>query len=94
MGNTAKFPNWHVYTAADHNMPAADPIYTLEMCMTELNKKSALERNNMFILLFDIYMSLRIALVANNAKLVCRLKSRLYSKVNEASIIILNYQRD
>jgi S-adenosylmethionine decarboxylase len=41
MGNTAKFPNWHVYTAADHNTPAADPVYTLEMCMTELNKKSA-----------------------------------------------------
>lgn len=40
MGSKGKFPNWHVYTAADHGV-AAEPVYTLEMCMTKLDRQAA-----------------------------------------------------
>lgn len=40
MGSKGKFPNWHIYTAADFGV-AAEPVYTLEMCMTKLDRQSA-----------------------------------------------------
>ncbi|XP_024358075.1 S-adenosylmethionine decarboxylase proenzyme [Physcomitrium patens] len=40
MGSKGKFPNWHIYTAADHGA-TAEPTYTLEMCMTKLDRQAA-----------------------------------------------------
>ncbi|KAG0555653.1 hypothetical protein KC19_12G185600 [Ceratodon purpureus] len=40
MGSKGIFPNWHIYTAADHGVEA-DPVYTLEMCMTKLDRQAA-----------------------------------------------------
>lgn len=42
MGNPAKPQKWHVYSAsAETTSSNDDPIYTLEMCMTGLNKEKA-----------------------------------------------------
>lgn len=41
MGSKGVFPNWHIYTATDHGVAAAEPVYTLEMCMTKLARPSA-----------------------------------------------------
>ncbi|KAL3700214.1 hypothetical protein R1sor_018236 [Riccia sorocarpa] len=41
MGNMAKFPNWHIYTAADENDSMSERTYTLEMCMTKLDQVKA-----------------------------------------------------
>jgi S-adenosylmethionine decarboxylase len=40
LGTKDKFPNWHVYTAKDDGV-ASEPVYTLEMCMTKLNRQAA-----------------------------------------------------
>ncbi|BBM99564.1 S-adenosylmethionine decarboxylase [Marchantia polymorpha subsp. ruderalis] len=41
MGNMAKFPNWHIYSASDENDSSDERTYTLEMCMTKLDKEKA-----------------------------------------------------
>lgn len=41
MGSKGVFPNWHIYTAADDGVVAAEPAYTLEMCMTKLDRQAA-----------------------------------------------------
>ncbi|KAL2651468.1 hypothetical protein R1flu_019596 [Riccia fluitans] len=41
MGNMAKFPNWHIYTAADEKDSMNERTYTLEMCMTKLDQGKA-----------------------------------------------------
>ncbi|KAG0611036.1 hypothetical protein M758_7G109500 [Ceratodon purpureus] len=41
MGSRGKFPNWHIYTASDGGNAASEPAFTLEMCMTKLDKQSA-----------------------------------------------------
>jgi S-adenosylmethionine decarboxylase len=41
MGSRGKFPNWHIYTASDGANAATEPAYTLEMCMTKLDKQCA-----------------------------------------------------
>ena len=42
MGGIDKNQKWHVYSASAESLsPPAKPVYTLEMCMTGLNKKRA-----------------------------------------------------
>ena len=44
MGGQGKFPNWHIYTAAERGVMSTaeeDESYTLEMCMTKLDRDSA-----------------------------------------------------
>nr|XP_024384892.1 S-adenosylmethionine decarboxylase proenzyme-like isoform X1 [Physcomitrium patens] len=44
MGSRGKFPHWHIYTACDANAEdakAEEGVYTLEMCMTKLDKYAA-----------------------------------------------------
>lgn len=42
MGDVAKFPNWHVYVADAKGLePLQEPTYTLEMCMTKLDRAVA-----------------------------------------------------
>ncbi|XP_016459994.1 S-adenosylmethionine decarboxylase proenzyme-like [Nicotiana tabacum] len=43
MGNADKQQNWHVYSASAESANAnnPNPVYTLEMCMTNLDKKKA-----------------------------------------------------
>uniref|UniRef100_A0A7I4AWK3 adenosylmethionine decarboxylase n=1 Tax=Physcomitrium patens TaxID=3218 RepID=A0A7I4AWK3_PHYPA len=51
MGNRGKFPNWHIYTACEQNADASggagkeeeeeECVYTVEMCMTKLGRRSA-----------------------------------------------------
>ncbi|KAL2904863.1 S-adenosylmethionine decarboxylase proenzyme [Bienertia sinuspersici] len=42
MGNPAKPQKWHVYSASAETVSCDDnPVYTLEMCMTGLNKEKA-----------------------------------------------------
>lgn len=43
MGNSDKQQNWHVYSASAESANAnnPNPVYTLEMCMTSLDKKKA-----------------------------------------------------
>lgn len=41
MGNPAKPQKWHVYSASAETVSYDDPVYTLEMCMTGLDKEKA-----------------------------------------------------
>ncbi|KAJ7555882.1 hypothetical protein O6H91_05G058800 [Diphasiastrum complanatum] len=45
MGDPSKYHNWHIYIAANESdyrfLPSDDPAYTLEMCMTGLDKQIA-----------------------------------------------------
>ncbi|XP_051146091.1 S-adenosylmethionine decarboxylase proenzyme-like [Andrographis paniculata] len=42
MGNAGKNQKWHVYAAcADDSVESFEPVYTLEMCMTGLNRDKA-----------------------------------------------------
>eukprot|EP00897_Mesotaenium_endlicherianum_P004078 jgi/Mesen1/3699/ME000202S02783 len=42
MGDMTKFPNWHIYVAdAEGLSRLEEPTYTLEMCMTKLDKVAA-----------------------------------------------------
>lgn len=42
LGVASKEHRWHIYSAsANEDDMAAEPVYTLEMCMTKLNKESA-----------------------------------------------------
>nr|GMD55320.1 S-adenosylmethionine decarboxylase proenzyme-like [Ipomoea batatas] len=41
MGGAGKQQQWHVYSASAESAENTSPIYTLEMCMTGLDKKSA-----------------------------------------------------
>nr|PNR29696.1 hypothetical protein PHYPA_028390 [Physcomitrium patens] len=40
MGGKGKSSNWHIYTAADHGADV-EPVYSLEMCMTQLDRQAA-----------------------------------------------------
>ncbi|GLT62025.1 hypothetical protein SLA2020_346930 [Shorea laevis] len=41
MGGPDNSKKWHIYSASAENRSKSDPIYTLEMCMTGLDKKRA-----------------------------------------------------
>ncbi|PWA53753.1 S-adenosylmethionine decarboxylase proenzyme [Artemisia annua] len=41
MGNPDKTQKWHVYSASAGTVQCNDPVYTLEMCMTGLNREKA-----------------------------------------------------
>ncbi|CDP02379.1 unnamed protein product [Coffea canephora] len=41
MGGADKQQKWHVYSASAEHMENMDPVYTLEMCMTGLDKNRA-----------------------------------------------------
>lgn len=41
MGNPEKTQKWHVYSASAETISFDEPIYTIEMCMTGLNKDKA-----------------------------------------------------
>ncbi|KAK4764462.1 hypothetical protein SAY87_013900 [Trapa incisa] len=41
MSGSDKSKKWHVYSASAEAVNPANPVYTLEMCMTGLNKRSA-----------------------------------------------------
>lgn len=41
MGNPAKPQKWHVYSACAEANATDEPVYTLEMCMTGLNREKA-----------------------------------------------------
>ncbi|KAJ7552709.1 hypothetical protein O6H91_06G066100 [Diphasiastrum complanatum] len=42
MGDVEKTQNWHIYVAATSEVPRKDtPVYTVEMCMTQLDRKAA-----------------------------------------------------
>ncbi|KAL3824026.1 hypothetical protein ACJIZ3_020055 [Penstemon smallii] len=41
MGSSEKPQNWHVYSACADTMESHNPMYTLEMCMTGLDKEKA-----------------------------------------------------
>lgn len=41
MGGPDKQQKWHVYSASAEHMENMDPVYTLEMCMTGLDKNKA-----------------------------------------------------
>ncbi|KAK6279692.1 PREDICTED: S-adenosylmethionine decarboxylase proenzyme [Theobroma cacao] len=41
MGSSDKTKKWHVYSAYAERSGHSDPVYTLEMCMTGLDKKKA-----------------------------------------------------
>ncbi|KAK4430142.1 S-adenosylmethionine decarboxylase proenzyme [Sesamum alatum] len=41
MGSPDKQQKWHVYSACAGTVEANDPVYTLEMCMTGLDRKKA-----------------------------------------------------
>ncbi|KAM7516646.1 hypothetical protein LguiA_006229 [Lonicera macranthoides] len=41
LGSVDKSKNWHVYSASAGTVDNAGPVYTLEMCMTSLDKKKA-----------------------------------------------------
>ncbi|KAL7001312.1 S-adenosylmethionine decarboxylase proenzyme [Sarracenia purpurea var. burkii] len=39
MGSSDKHQKWHVYAASADSVPSCDPVYTVEMCMTHLDKE-------------------------------------------------------
>eukprot|EP00850_Spirogloea_muscicola_P002742 SM000010S04380 [mRNA] locus=s10:1240998:1244014:+ [translate_table: standard] len=41
LGNTLQFPNWHVYEVSAEQAAGCKPLYTLEICMTKLDRKVA-----------------------------------------------------
>ena len=41
LGKSEGPQKWHVYSASAETAPAIDPVYTLEMCMTGLDKEKA-----------------------------------------------------
>eukprot|EP00249_Psilotum_nudum_P010402 c22520_g1_i1 orf=600-3026(+) len=44
MGDVLRMKNWHIYSAAaveDAEVSITDPVYTLEMCMTQLDRSKA-----------------------------------------------------
>ncbi|KAL6529266.1 hypothetical protein OROGR_014889 [Orobanche gracilis] len=41
MGNSDKKQKWHVYSACAESVEASIPVYTLEMCMTGLDREKA-----------------------------------------------------
>ncbi|KAL5725602.1 adenosylmethionine decarboxylase [Ranunculus cassubicifolius] len=41
MGSITKSQNWHIYSSCADSMDAPEPVYTLEMCMTGLDKNCA-----------------------------------------------------
>ncbi|PIN01358.1 S-adenosylmethionine decarboxylase [Handroanthus impetiginosus] len=41
MGGDDEHQNWHVYSACAKSRSDSDPVYTLEMCMTNLDQKRA-----------------------------------------------------
>ncbi|KAI3423462.1 S-adenosylmethionine decarboxylase proenzyme [Psidium guajava] len=41
LGGRDKTKNWHVYSASADEVKSASPVYTMEMCMTGLNKESS-----------------------------------------------------
>ncbi|GFS36824.1 hypothetical protein Acr_00g0048210 [Actinidia rufa] len=41
MGSFDKLQNWHVYSASAESLCTHDPIYTVEMCMTGLDREMA-----------------------------------------------------
>ncbi|GLT58626.1 hypothetical protein SLA2020_315020 [Shorea laevis] len=41
MGSPDGSKKWHIYSASAENRSKSDPVYTLEMCMTGLDKKRA-----------------------------------------------------
>lgn len=41
MGNSQEPQKWHVYSASADTASSVDPVYTLEMCMTGLDKEKA-----------------------------------------------------
>ncbi|KAJ7974226.1 S-adenosylmethionine decarboxylase proenzyme [Quillaja saponaria] len=41
MGNPDKSQNWHIYSSSAETQGSSEPVYTLEMCMTGLDRESA-----------------------------------------------------
>lgn len=41
LGGRDKTKNWHVYSASADEVKSVSPVYTMEMCMTGLNKESS-----------------------------------------------------